>query len=358
MYFTQDDFKKIQQYLVDHAIKDTEFDLASAIDDEDLIAIVKKIGENNFENKKITVKDFLDKFGDQLWADNLSEHKDGDAFNLDPQAVHFHEEQILSEKQRWQARQNIKAVGDEEGVLAECCDYYATAVDPTVCIEAVRFTPQLLATDDQAQARDNIKAASQIALDILAQKVDSIIDHGNDGSGVRGKMWGDAETYRSKQAFNQDQFGTDTYTAVDGDVDGPYLTDAILRLLRFINDTRDYVGPLDNLLDEIKALPDFPGVDEDAATIIDVLNVVYKAKIGVEGLVTDKIDTVVNAINSLKAELGTAKDDTQAHTADYETEAKNVVSAINELWKYVWGDETAGGDWPAPIVPDDEIFNP
>ena len=359
MYFTQDDFKKIQQYLVDHAIKDTEFDLASAVDDEDLIAIVKKIGENNFENKKITVKDFLDKFGDQLWADNLSEKKEGDAFNLDPQAVHYHEEQILSEKQRWTARENIQALGNDEGVLAECCEYMATATDPTVCTEAVRWTPQLLATKDQTQARDNIKAASQLALDILNQKVDSIISHENVGIGSRPKMKSDTATYRDAQAFMQDQFGDDTYTPLEIDPDGPMVTDAVLRLLNFINDTREYVGPLSDLIDEIQALPEFPGINEDEVSVIDVINNIFKERIGIEPLTTDKIETLVDAINSLKKELGTTEnDDTQAHTDDYKTDGKNVLDAINELWKYVWGDETEGSDWPEPIVMDDEIFNP
>lgn len=352
MFFTQDDYKKIQQYIVDHSVKDTEFDSVEAIEDEDLVAIVKKIGENNYENKKITVKDFLDKFGDQLWAESLTYRKKGDAFNLDPQAVHYHEEQILSEKQRWTARENIQALGNDEGVLAECCEYYATAADPTICVEAVRWTPQLLATIDQAQARDNIKAASQLALDILNQKVEALIAHDNVGIGSRPKFKADAETYRGRQAFTQDTFGTDTYTTLESDPDGPMLTDAILRLLRFINDIREYIGPLNALAPEIQALSGFPGVDEDAVTIIDIINNIFQSKIGTNALITDNVDTLADAINSLKVELGTAQDFSQAHTGDYLTQSKNVLEAINELWNFVENDPAES------IDPDTEIFNP
>lgn len=385
-FFTQDDYLKIQRWLVEHAVKDTDFDPATKIEDDDLIAIVKKLGDNSYENRKVTVKDLLDTLGDQIWAvdTDITMAKDADAYNLDPQAVHFHEEQRLSQKQQFVARENIDALGNEEGILSECCHYSAMASDPTVVEEAVRWTPQVIKRSSQEQARHNISAASQYEVDLLNEKVNAIVLRnvvgiGNrngypnetgavnpDGTKKNGIFTNDGD-YADGVVYRNYKNGTVPlkYSDVELDVDGPASNaGAILRLLDLIRDAREAIGHIDpSTMDpalyqwftEENAKEGWTN-DEESNTIIDVLNVIAK-KIGDADLVTDDYETLVGAINSLKAELGTTEKATD-HDADYKTDAKVVVEAINELWKYVWGDATEGSDWPEPIDPDTEIFTP
>lgn len=58
MFFTQEDFRKIEEYLKKHSMKDSDFpslDVADPLNEEDFIAIV----HNNI-NHKVNLVDFAD----------------------------------------------------------------------------------------------------------------------------------------------------------------------------------------------------------------------------------------------------------------------------------------------------------
>lgn len=55
MFFTQDDYKKIQQWLAKNSVKDTEFNEANMpLNGEETIVIVQ-----NNQNKKVFLRDFI-----------------------------------------------------------------------------------------------------------------------------------------------------------------------------------------------------------------------------------------------------------------------------------------------------------
>jgi hypothetical protein len=60
MYFTQEDFKKIQDWLNRHGVKDTELPKANNIEGDEIITVVQ-----NGNNKKLKAEDLLKTINNQ-----------------------------------------------------------------------------------------------------------------------------------------------------------------------------------------------------------------------------------------------------------------------------------------------------
>ena len=62
MYFTQDDYKKIESWLKLNSIRDSEMPSTTTLQEEDTLVLTQKNG-TKFQNNKIKVLDFLS----QIW---------------------------------------------------------------------------------------------------------------------------------------------------------------------------------------------------------------------------------------------------------------------------------------------------
>lgn len=78
MFFTQDDYKKIQQWLIKNSVKDTEFNEANIpLNGEETITIVQ-----GNQNKKVFLKDFISQIFNLGVPDFINVSEEYDNYNI------------------------------------------------------------------------------------------------------------------------------------------------------------------------------------------------------------------------------------------------------------------------------------
>ena len=78
MFFTQDDYKKIQQWLIKNSVKDTEFNEANIpLNGEETITIVQ-----GNQNKKVFLKDFISQVFNLGVPDFINVSEEYDNYNI------------------------------------------------------------------------------------------------------------------------------------------------------------------------------------------------------------------------------------------------------------------------------------
>lgn len=78
MFFTQEDYKKIQQWLIKNSVKDTEFNEANIpFNGEETITIVQ-----NNQNKKVFLKDFISQIFNLGVPDFINVSEKYDNYNI------------------------------------------------------------------------------------------------------------------------------------------------------------------------------------------------------------------------------------------------------------------------------------
>lgn len=274
MYFTREDYKKIQDWLKVNSVKDTEFVPYEKFDGTELIAIVQ-----DGLNKKMTFEQLVGVVND-MGLTHVPGIEDYEKFIKERvNATLLYDRPVVSES------------------LNECLH-----IDEMDLLATVRYVIQELSDKQQERARKNISAASQQDLDKAIEDRDKA----------------DLELQREIDSINLTNIPRLGDLAIlNEDIrpeEGPeyFAVYAVNKLDDKANATDLKIGNLNNLSTEAK--------NHLVGAINEIITIIGK----LDNLTTTSKASVVVALNSLKTEIGAA--------LDLKTDMKIIVPAINELY--------------------------